>query len=824
MRLKSFLKQTTSQCDAGWWYKRDFMKQIIVVVAILFVYVNAFSQDIFFFREGTDNTFYDQGIVDINSLGNSTFEHTAPPCCPAYNDKVPCTKSAYNGNTALKFNYTSNVGGDWIVSIFKNDWGLSNLSSYSHLSFYIYSSEGLSQSALPAIGLKALRKDNGTEDNSMTYSLGDYNEVVPAGKWTLISIPLEIILNDAANSHLDFSQTKAVVFKQTETNGASRTLFIDDIAASIQVANVEPVQNLSAVGYDSHVELNWTKPSADLAYRIEASFDGGTNYEYRGTTSEAFYLDFVRSKGTNLSVKYRVFSTSGINVSDAVGAEATTRDFTDDELLDMVQRYTWRYFWDFAHPTYKLTRERSNDDNPNRITSGGTGMGLMAMIIGYERNYAPQSEIKQAILQILNFLDICPVYHGAFSHWYNGATGQTIPFSPKDDGGDIVETSFAAAGLIALKNYFTGNDVESQQIRLLADKIWRKIDWSWYRRDNQNVLYWHWSPNYGWDMNFAIGGFNETLVTYIMAASSPTYGVPAEVYHQGFARSGAIKNPRQFYGYNLNIAPDYGGPMFWMHYAHLGLDPHRMKDQYADYWTECVNVAKIQHSYSVQNPLSHTNYSDKCWGITASDQADGYSERRPMDNDNGTIAPTAALGSFPYTPVESMKALKYFYRERGAELFGPMGFYDAFNDELNWVAGSYLAIDQGPILIMLENYRTGLIWNAVMQDADVKNGLTKLGFEDSGTSIGDGTIESTDVKIIQNEQSGNITFRLPDKLKEPATVSIYNMDGKQVLQVQVTSVDKSSVSISIGSLEYGVYLFEIVSMNLKYRGKFFNSK
>ncbi|TLX76960.1 DUF3131 domain-containing protein [Labilibacter sediminis] len=798
------------------------MKQLIFILGLITIGINVLSQDLFFFKDGTDQTFYDQGIVDLNSLGNSTFEHTAPPCCPEYNDKMPCSSFAYSGTSALKFNYTSNVGGNWIVSIFKNNWGELNLTTYTDLAFYIYSEDGLSQGALPAIGLKAKRNDNDAEDNSVTYLLGDYNNDIPAGQWTLVTFPLSTILNDAANSHLNFTKVKAVVFKQTEDNGVARTLYIDDISARIFLSQVDPVQDLSAQGYDSHVELNWTKPAEGLSFRIEASFDGGTSYELRGVTSDDSYLDFVREKGNNLTVQYRVISVSGSTTSEAVEVQAGTRDFTDEELMDMVQKYTWRYFWDEAHPTYGLTRERSNDDNPNRITSGGTGFGLMAMIIGYERNYAPQSEIKARILSMLQFLHICPTYHGAFSHWYNGATGQTIPFSDKDDGGDIVETSFVAAGLIAVKNYFSGDDAESVQIRQLADIIWKNIEWSWYRRNNQNVLYWHWSPNYGWDMNFAIGGFNETLVTYIMAASSPTHGVPAEVYHEGWARSGAIKNPREFYGYNLNLAPDYGGPMFWIHYTHLGLDPHKMKDQYTDYWTESVHVAKIQHAYAVDNPLSHSNYSDKCWGITASDQADGYSERRPMDNDNGTIAPTAALGSFPYTPEESMKALKYFYRERGADLFGPMGFYDAFNDGLNWVAESYLAIDQGPILIMMENYRSGLIWNAVMKDSDVKAGLDKLGYE-LDTSIGSGLKVRHDIKVIKKQELEEVTFLFPEEVRETVTVNMYTTKGELVKQEVVENNGMDSLNVNVSSLSNGIYVFSIITSDSIYGGKFLNN-
>lgn len=797
------------------------MKYSILFIGLLSLFLNVSAQVNYFFEEGTEPTFYDQGIVDLNSLGTSVFEHTSPPCCPTYNDKMPCTTTAYKGSSALKFNYTSNAGGDWTVSIFRNDWSAADLRSNTELTFYVYSAAGLPQSALPKIGLRTIRQDNNGEDNSVIYNLSDYNNAVPAGQWTQLTMPLDVILSDVANSHLNFSQVKAVVFKQSETNGVARTFYVDEIAAITTLAQVDPVQDLTAAGYDSHVELNWTKPAEGLTYRIEASFDGGNQYELRGTTANDYYMDFVREKGSNLSVKYRVTAASGNTLSDAVATQASTRDFSDEELIEMVQQYTWRYFWDHAHPTFGLIRERSNDDNPNRTTSGGTGMGLMALIVGHERNFAPPSEIKDRIVEILTFLDICPVYHGAFSHWYNGATGQTIPFSPDDDGGDIVETSFVAAGLIALKNHFTGTDAQSEQIRQLADQIWKKIEWNWYRQNDQDVLYWHWSPNVGWKMNHAIHGFNETLVTYILAASSPTYSIPATVYHEGWANNGTLRNPRQFYGYNLNVAPDWGGPMFWIHYTHLGLNPHQMRDQYTDYWTECVNVAKIHHAYSIDNPKGHLNYSDKNWGLTASDQPQWYSERRPMNNDIGTIAPTAALGSFPYTPQESMKALKYFYQERGADLFGPMGFYDAFNDNESWVAESYLAIDQGPILIMLENYRSGLLWNAVMKDADVKAGLQKLGFENVNTSVGKGHKVRNDVKVQYKESSGELSLSFPEELEGPLNLDVYATDGA-LIHHEIIDQGGRNLNVNLHSLSYGIYVFSVISAKAVYGGKFFN--
>ena len=284
--------------------------------------------------------------------------------------------------------------------------------------------------------------------------------------------------------------------------------------------------------------------------------------------------------------------------------------------------------------------------------------------------------------------------------------------------------------MVALKHYFSGSDSKSTQIREQADQLWKEIEWDWYRQNNQNVLYWHWSPNYNFEKNMKVSGWNECLGTYIMAASSTTHGIPKEVYIDGWAKNGNMVNPdRNYYGYDINLSRDWGGPLFWIHYAHHGINPHGLKDEYADYWTEHVNTAKIHYEYGKDNPLNFENYSEKCWGLTASDDPDGYTAHKPIDNDNGTVSPTAALASMPYTPEESMKALKYFYRERGSELFGKYGPYDAFNDSRNWIKESYIGIDQGPIVIMIENYRTGLCWNMFMKNEDVQKGLKELGFK-----------------------------------------------------------------------------------------------
>jgi len=405
-------------------------------------------------------------------------------------------------------------------------------------------------------------------------------------------------------------------------------------------------------------------------------------------------------------------------------------DLSDSALLDLVQRQTFRYFWDFAHPVSGMARERSNitDYGPETVTTGGTGFGVMAIIVAVERKWITRDTAAKHLLKMVRFLQKkANRYHGVFPHWLNGETGQTIPFSNNDDGGDLVETSFLIQGLLCAREYFNRQDPVENQLRNLITWIWNDVQWNWHTRGGLSMLFWHWSPNNGWTMNHEIRGWNECLITYVLAASSPRYSISPDVYHRGWANSNHFKNQREYYGIQLPLGFDYGGPLFFAHYSFLGLDPNGLKDRYADYWEQNTRHVLINREHCIRNPNKFKGYSADSWGLTASDTYNGYSAHSP-ENDNGTITPTAALSSFPYTPEFSMQALKHFYYKLGDKLWSEYGFVDAFNETHNWYANSHLAIDQGPIIVMIENYRSKLLWNLFMKIPEIQNGLKKLGF------------------------------------------------------------------------------------------------
>lgn len=412
---------------------------------------------------------------------------------------------------------------------------------------------------------------------------------------------------------------------------------------------------------------------------------------------------------------------------------------SDTEMMDLTQKETFRYFWDFANTASGAAKERYHPKEPtlnqNVVTSGGTGFGLMSIIVAIERGFITRAEGVLRLNKILTFLEDADRFHGAWSHWIDGSSGNVIPFSANDDGGDLVETAFLAQGLICVLEYLKNGSDAEKAVAQKADILWKGVEWNWYTQ-NQDVLYWHWSPNFGFQKNLKLTGYNEVLITYVLAAASPSYGITKTAYEKGWASSGDIVSSALQYGFPLVLkhsgGSNFGGPLFFSHYSFLGLNPKNLTDQYGNYWDLAVNHTKINRQYCIVNPKNYLDYGADCWGLTASysrndDGSRGYSAHSPT-NDKGIVSPTAAISSIAYTPAESLQVMHYLYQNKD-KLLGPAGFYDAFSPHYNfWVTETYLAIDQGPQIVMIENHRTGLLWNLFMQNTDVKNGLDLLGF------------------------------------------------------------------------------------------------
>ncbi|HEY6914740.1 MAG TPA: glucoamylase family protein [Paludibacter sp.] len=483
-------------------------------------------------------------------------------------------------------------------------------------------------------------------------------------------------------------------------------------SSTINKKEIDPTKLYISNGIDTSFAIQADTASRQLTFRIRKTLNYYTNY--------TLYI----ANGENLGVKLiDSFQFTFVTELDKTPKFPT---ITDDSLLTLTQKQTFKYFWNYAHPTSGLARERLGSDEI--VTSGGSGFGVMTIPVAIERGFITRQQGYERMNKIVGFLtNTVEKFHGAFPHWLNGTTGKVIPFGTKDNGADLVETAFLMQGLLTVQSYFKNGNTAEKAMCTSIQTLWENVEWDWFQQNGQQKLYWHWSPTYNWDMNMSVTGWNEGLIIYVLAASSPTHSITKSVYDNGWARNGAIKNGKTFFGITLPLGEDNGGPMFFAHYSFLGLNPTHLSDTYANYWTQNTAHAQINYWYCVANPKKNFGYGVDCWGLTASDIPNSYTASSP-NNDGGTIAPTAALASFPYTPTESMRALHFFYYTVGDKIWGEYGFKDAFNLNKHWFADSYLAIDQGPIVVMIENHRTGLLWNLFMQNSNVQVGLTKLGF------------------------------------------------------------------------------------------------
>lgn len=499
-------------------------------------------------------------------------------------------------------------------------------------------------------------------------------------------------------------------------------------------AQVAAPTDVVATGYDSHVELQWA-PNAEPTvrkYGIYVSDDAGENFQLlkKINSISTSYIHFTGR--VNQDWQYKITAEDNqLNESPfSVAVQTQTSELSDAALMDMVQAYTFRYFWDFAHPVSGMARERNTTST---VTSGGSGFGLMAILVGIERGMISRDQGITRLQKILDFLERADRFHGVYPHWMNGATGRTIPFSPLDDGADLVETAFLMQGLLTVRTYLNEAVPAEADLQNRITKLWEAVEWDWFYKND--VLLWHWSPNYDFSINLPIRGYNEALIIYLLGIASPTHPIPAQSYHTGWA-GGNYTNGTTFFGITLDVGPLRGGPLFFAHYSFLGFDPRGKKDAYTNYFTHNKKHTLTNRAYCALNTSNYIGYSEECWGLTASDDPFGYLAHEASPNrDNGTITPTAALSSMPYTPDESLVAMKHFYRDHGDRLWGPYGFYDAFNLTENWFATSYLAIDQGPIIGMIENYRTGLLWEHFMQNEEIQPALDAIGFIPDSTDV-----------------------------------------------------------------------------------------
>lgn len=789
--------------------------RLTLLVGVLFSLCSGLSsQTVFFYKDSNGPGYYDTGLAFRS--GSSFIEQAGPT-----GDKIPVEYDIppYEGNNSLRLRWQSQNGGDWSALVIAPGFPFQDITQTDTLSFWAYAPEALAGADWPQIFMEGAPGNT----KSRKYALAPYVGNIPAGQWRQVKVPLSLFFEDPDQTNINFSQIKAIIFGQDAADGQEHTLLIDEVKTyngSMSAGPVAAPSGLTADGYDSHVELNWASSSEpELAgYRIYRSLDNGQNFQPLRYLSGAHnqFIDFVRPAGTNLNLQYRVRAVNfaGQESPPSNTVSVSTFDMTDDQLLEMVQQYTFRYFWDFAHPVSGLSRERNTSGDI--VTMGGTGFGVMAILVGIERGFITRAQGLERMQRITGFLENADRFHGAFPHWMNGVTGQVVPFSTQDNGGDIVETAFLFEGLLTARQYFNQDTPEEAALRDKITQLWEAVEWNWYRKQNQNVMYWHWSPNFNYAINLSVRGWNETMMVYLLAIASPTEGVPASLYHTGWA-GGNYTSGLSYYGIQLPLGTALGGPLFFVHYSFIGFDPRYKRDQYANYFTQGRNQSLINQAYCISNPQGHEGYGELVWGLTASDDPlVGYLAHEPrLGQDNGTVAPTGALSSMPYTPVESIATLKHYYRNLGQRLWGPMGFYDAFHPGLNWYADSYLAIDQGPIICMIENYRTQLLWNHFMADPEIQDAIDAIGFVPDSTMVSTKaplSIPDITVHVYPNPVQDVLTIELTLPGSANLNALLTDTKGNTISQIanrQRFTPGEHSIRIDTRHLPNGAYFLKV---------------
>ena len=783
-----------------------FNRKLLIALAILTFSMGpnlVCSQTYLYFQDSPLNEYYDFSWMELTSP--SELERTGSDL---RRFPVESVVPAAQGVNALRLKWKSVTGGDWVAIAAGTDWTAKNISDTDTLLFWLQSAEGLNNNDLPRVFMEDVSNVKTTKHDFSAWCSN-----LQAGAWTKVTIPMSLFLD--AGDPVNFTQIKTIGFAQNSTDGVQHTLYIDDMRVFKGTGVAPPADvptGVTANGYDSHIEIAWNPNNASNlnGYEIQRSVDGGsvwTTIAVEDPTSTR-HIDWVRPLGTAVTAVYRVAALNTANEPSAPSdpATASTRVFSDEELLDMVQEYTFRYFYDFAHPVSGMARERNTSGDV--VTSGGTGFGIMGLIAGVERGFITREEGVAHLTKIVGFLETADRFHGVWSHWLNGNTGQVVPFSTYDNGGDLVETAFLVQGLLAARQYFNEDTPEEADLVSRITTLWETVEWDWYSRNNSGVLYWHWSPNYNWQINMQIRGWNEAAIIYMLAIASPTHPVPASYWNNGWAGASHYRNGGTFYGYKLDVGWDRGGPLFFAHYSFLGFDPRSRKDGFTNYFNLNRNHTLIHRAYCMQNPLNFTGYGENCWGLTASDDPDGYMAHEPVSGrDNGTITPTAALSSMPYTPQESMGALKHFYRELGEKTWGWMGFYDAFNQKRNWWASSTLAIDQGPILVMIENYRSQAIWNSFMANPEIAPMLESIGFVYDANSIGKAPSVITSTIHPNPAVNQPVSLNLEMNAGTGINIILADITGRIISEVQYSAVNsgKQSFEVETSGLKPGIY-------------------
>ena len=706
----------------------------LLLISVVPVWVRADTE---YYR----HVFFDNSLTP-DSYFYSAGKATAPSLLTLFDSKLPVeTRTFLTPPNALRLEWTSQAGGGWVAQIgvlkFRNrkikfDGDV--------LSFWCFAPRRIGSAGLPLVRIADIG-----ENFSGSLPLAKFSGALPAGRWVHVKIPLRDFAT--ASIHLlEANHLGKLIFSQASADAAPHILIIDQITiedSRIGAARsaLPAPQEVTATGYERHIDVAW-KPvvSEHLRHYVIYRSVDGESFEPIGIQARGLrrYTDFLGKTDQTASYKVAAFSSDELRSPMSSAASASTRPLSDDELLTMLQTECFRYYWESSGPHSGMARENIPGDD-RIVATGASGFGILALVVGMDRGFITRTQGIARLNKIVSFLEKAPRYHGAWSHFMDDATGASLPvFSMFDDGGDLVETAFLMEGLLTVRQYLNQSSVQEKVLYDRISHLWETVEWDWYRQTPQSdALYWHWSPQWSWHINHRLTGFNEVMIVYLLAIASPTHAVPVDLYYTGWAdgagdasKDNDFLNGKTFYGIELGVGTKEGNPLFFAHYSYMGFDPRGIRDRFTDYFENNRNLALINRAYCIENPKHHKGYGPDSWGLTASDGPSGYRAHAPdPNNDTGTMTPTGALASFPYVPEASMAALKHFYRDLGDRLWGIYGPRDAFVLDHNWFAPIYMGLNQTPIAVMVENYRTGLLWRLFMSNPEMKPMLERIGFK-----------------------------------------------------------------------------------------------
>ncbi len=686
---------------------------------------------------------YSQQVFFENSLSPGNYYYSsgrasAPSTLYLVDGKLPIeTRSFISGPNALELRWDSAPEGGWSAELNLYKWrNRPPEFPGANLWLWLCAPQGISAKDLPKLALR-------DTDHNFTspLAIGDYAPDLIPGKWTRVSIPLSAF-QTASIYPFEPHRINTLVFVQGADDAAQHTLYVDDIRIeddppANEAAPAAP-QDVVARGYERHIDISWdAEEDPALAQYVIYRSEDGQPFQAIGVQRPGVnrYCDYTGNPHMTATYRVTARTSSLLESAPSTPATASTHPMTDDELLTMVQEASFRYYWEAAEPHSGMARE-SRPGNDDMIALGASGFGIMAITVAADRGFITHQQAIDRLLKITSFLEHADRFHGAWPHFLSGTTGHVMPtFGMYDDGADLVETSFLMEGLLAARQYFKADGPSGRKLYDRITQLWEGVDWEWFRATpRRDALYWHWSPDYSFYIANRLTGWNEVMITYLEAIASPTHPVPASLYYTGYTAEGTghvYGRPHTYYGITVNMdyVPGSPGPLFFTHYSYMGYDPHGRRDKYADYFENNRNEALMSQAYSIANPLHMKGYGADCWGLTAVDGPDGYDEYKPFVTDDGTIAPTGAISSFAYTPAQSMLALKHFYRDLGAQVWSIYGFRDAFNEQENWYSGITMGLNQAPQVVMIENYRSGLIWKCFMANPEIQAMLKKIGFQ-----------------------------------------------------------------------------------------------